>query len=109
MIRDYWVYQQNVDEGSPWALYIVKEYEKNTMLFSELSFDVTFYHDSIPNDMKSHSVLGITGHNADMVTAEIEKVISQHVKFNDLDRRQVKNALLDIATDTKSRRRSSYR
>ena len=109
MIRDYWIYQNRGDVINPWALYIVKEYEKSTMLFSELSFDVTLYHENVPNDMNAHSVLGITGHNADMVTSEIEKIVSQYCDFNESDRRQVKNALLDIATDTKSRRRSSNR
>ena len=109
MIRDYWIYQQHVDEGSPWALYIVKEYEKGAMMFSDFTFDVTLYHDTIPNQTRSHSVVGINGGNVDMVLSDIAKIIGQYTEFTDVDRKQVKQSLLDIVMDTSGRRRLASR
>ena len=108
MIRDYWVYQQR-DTDKPWALYVVKEFEKGNILISDITFDVTLYQDDIPNATQSHSVVGITGSNVDDVVSQIGSVILEHTEFTDYDRAQVKNAIIDIACDTSSRRRSSRR
>ena len=108
MIRDYWVYQERTT-AKPWALYVVKEFEKGNILIGDLTFDITLYQDDIPNGTRSHSVVGISGQNADDIVSQIGKVIAEHVEFTEFDRAQVKNAIIDIACDTSCRRRASRR
>lgn len=57
-IRDYWVYQKRQAE-TPWALYIVKEYDKRKGL-KATALDWTIYSENITdNSAHSKSRVGI--------------------------------------------------
>ena len=92
-IRDYWVYQKR-DTPVPWALYIVKEYDKRKPALTTI--DWTLYHEDIPTQTHSKSFVGlhydtIPGY-ADAITAEMV----EYVSVTSQDRAQIENALYDI-------------
>ena len=47
MIKDYWIYQER-EVTTPWAIYIVKEYDPRHP--ETASLDYVLYHEDIPND-----------------------------------------------------------
>lgn len=83
-IRDYWIYQKR-DVPCPWAIYIVKEYDRrkleNTMI------DFTFYHENVPNSLHAKSFVGlrhetIAGYVND-IECEILEFVSVHAQDHD--------------------------
>lgn len=92
-IKDYWVYQKR-DVATPWALYIVKEYDRR---YPEVTtIDYTFYHEDIPTATHSKSFVGLHHANAkgyaDAITAEME----EYVAVEESDYAQVERAIDDI-------------
>lgn len=51
MVRDYWIYQRR-DVRTPWAFYVVKEFDRRKPEATLISF--TLYHEDIENP--THSV-----------------------------------------------------
>lgn len=92
-IRDYWVYQKR-DTPIPWALYIVKIYDRRKP--AETMIDWTLYHEDIPTQTHSKTFSGlhydtISGY-ADAITAEMV----EYVSVTSQDHAQIENALYDI-------------
>jgi len=97
MIRDYWVYQ-NRQCFEPWALYIVKEYDRRKP--DATSIDYTVYGEFIQN--KTHSVSHVNL-KYDGLHGYIEH-ISQTIRdaggiFEDEEWAQLERSLLNIFTD----------
>lgn len=92
--RDYWVYQKR-DVAVPWALYIVKEFDKRAGKDATmLSF--TVYHEDIATP--THSVTHDSIH-CESVSAYVRtfiELMSESVYLDDADQIQVKNAIEDI-------------
>ena len=76
-IKDYWVYQQR-NVFTPWALYIVKEYDRTKP--EKTMIDFTFYHEEIPTQTHSKSFIGFhyatPRDYADAITAEMREFVS---------------------------------
>ena len=92
-VKDYWIYQKR-NVPMPWALYIVKEYDKRKPALTTI--DWTLYHEDIPTQTHSKTFSGlhydtIPGY-ADSITAEMVDYVSVTAQ----DREQIENALYDI-------------
>lgn len=100
MIKDYWVYQK-CDVPVPWALYIVKEYERGKRKVGEVEFDVTVYHDGIDNDLHAKSFVGIKANTVSSLVSLFESKIKTATGDTILpeDHEQLTNSLLDILAD----------
>lgn len=96
MIKDYWVYQKR-NVSTPWALYIVKEYDRRKPDATTLDF--TLYHEDIPNATHSHSVVGIQANTLGGFVEEFADVISQYVEFANADWEQLEQSIADILRD----------
>lgn len=96
MIKDYWVYQKR-NVTTPWALYVVKEYDRRKP--KATSFDFTLYHEDIDNATHSHSVVGIYANTLAGFVVQFAEVISKHVEFTDEDAEQLEQAIADILKD----------
>jgi len=93
VIRDYWVYQKRA-AAHPWALYIVKEFDKRDIL---PVLDVTFYSEEIQNPTNSKSIVGVTGDNIDhYVNALVTELIDLVDVVTSEDVEQLEKALTDI-------------
>ena len=55
MQREYWLYQKR-DVPVPWALYIVKTYDKR---YRKTTVDWTIYHEDLPTKTHSKTFLGL--------------------------------------------------
>ena len=93
-IRDYWVYQKR-NVQTPWALYIVKEYDRRNYNES-VTIDYTLYHEDIDKPTHALSFVGlryssIKGY-ADEITAEINQVST----VDNQDYQQIYRAIEDI-------------
>ena len=92
-VKDYWVYQKR-NVPVPWALYIVKEYDRRKPV--ETIIDWTLYHEDIPTQTHSKTFSGlhfdtVSGY-ADAITAEMV----DYVSITSQDHAQIENALYDI-------------
>ena len=95
-IRDYWVYQKR-DTPKPWALYIVKEYDKR---FPEsVVIDYTFYHEDIENATKAISFVDLHHDGPRGYADEIMATIREFSEVFDTDYRQVLNEIARIIED----------
>lgn len=95
-IKDYWVYQQR-DCIYPWALYVVKEYDKRKKDATVL--DYTIYSENI--DKPTHSV-SFVGIHCDSVSGYVNDIICNLVEFSSVtseDKEQLEKAILDILID----------
>lgn len=92
-IRDYWIYQKR-NVFVPWALYIVKEYDRTKP--EKTTIDFTFYHEEIPTQTHSKSFVGFhcatPREYADAITAEMAEFVS----VNSQDYNQVLTELIRI-------------
>lgn len=93
-IKDYWVYQKR-DTPKPWALYIVKEYDKRAGSRATC-LDITYYHEDIQNNL--HAVSEVCVHYWDLqgyVKHVIDKLAEYaYVKMD--DERQIERELANI-------------
>lgn len=69
-IRDYWIYQQR-DVRNPWALYVVKEYDRRKP--DATCIDYTLYHEDIENPTHSISKIGL---HFNLISDYVNDVIS---------------------------------
>ena len=89
-IKDYWVYQKR-DTPVPWALYIVKEYDKRKP--AETTLDWTFYHEDIPTPTHSKSFVGLHCDSiVDYANAFIAEM-SDYVSIDAQDYAQIEQAM----------------
>lgn len=95
-IRDYWVYQIR-DTPKPWALYIVKEYDKR---FPEaITIDYTFYHEDIENALHALSFVGLHHDGPSGYANEILDTVREYSEVFDTDYKQVRNEIARIIED----------
>ena len=76
-VKDYWLYQKR-DVPVPWALYIVKEYDRRKP--EKTMIDWTLYHEDIPTQTHSKTFSGlrfgtIQGY-VDAIAAEMADYVS---------------------------------
>lgn len=96
-IRDYWVYQGRGDVVSPWALYIVKKYDRRTL--DSVILDYTLYSENIGNQTHSLSFVGL---HYDTLTGYVDDIaanISEYSTVTDQDIKQLELSILNILTD----------
>lgn len=96
MIKDYWVYQKR-NVQTPWALYIVKEYDRRKPEATTLDFSL--YHEDIPTATHSHSVLDVHANTLAGFVVQIVEAISLYVDITDEDVEQLEQAIADILRD----------
>ena len=92
-IKDYWIYQKR-NVPTPWALYVVKEYDKRKPGMTTLDF--TLYHEDVPNQLHAKSFIGLhydsTGGYVNAVLAEI----AEYTTINAQDKDQLYKSIEDI-------------
>lgn len=96
MIKDYWVYQKR-NVSTPWALYVVKEFDRRKPDATTLDF--TLYHEDIPTATHSHSVVGIQSENVGGYVTQILDVIANYAGVADEDELQLLQSIENILRD----------
>lgn len=93
-IRDYWIYQKR-DVPYPWALYIVKEYDRMAGKRATV-LDFTFYHEAIPNATHSTSKIGLHHEMAIDYVNDILAVITDFTNVANEDVNQLTREISNI-------------
>lgn len=78
-IKGYWVYQKR-DVTTPWALYVVKEYDKRKP--AETTLDFTLYHEDIPNQVHCKSFIGL---HYDTVSGYVDAILCEFAEYAVID------------------------
>lgn len=94
MVKDYWVYQKR-DIPTPWALYIVKEWDKRKPSETTV-LDFTLYHEDIPSPTHSISIEGIHSETVSGFVDECADFIAQHVGVTKEDKEQLRYSIENI-------------
>ena len=97
MIRDYWVFQER-KTAVPWALYVVKEYEK-PQRFNTTCLDACIYSENIQNDEHSLTFVCWQFDTINGYVDELAKHISTFADFTEDDRLQLETAIFKILID----------
>lgn len=95
-IRDYWVYQ-NRDTVTPWAIYVVKEYDKRKPDATVL--DYTIYSENIDNATHSKSFVGL---HHDSVSGYVSDILNELVEISEVhsqDKTQLEIEITRILLD----------
>lgn len=93
-IKDGWIYQKrNVAE--PWALYVVKEYDKRAGKRADC-IDFTLYHENIENASHSLSRIGLHYEYVTGYVDEILATISDYAQVTNEDIEQLSQEIQDI-------------
>lgn len=96
MIKDYWIYQKR-GVPTPWALYVVKEFDKR--YYKEtLTLDYTFYHEDVPTPTHSVSFVGLHYPNVRGYVDEIILTISDYCEVTSEDYQQLLRAIGEIVS-----------
>lgn len=93
-IKDFWLYQKR-DVPSPWALYIVKEYDRKAGKRATV-LDYTFYHETIPNATHSTSKVGLHHDNVSDYVNDILETVSGYTTIDNQDYEQVTREIANI-------------
>lgn len=93
-IKDYWVYQERTIE-KPFALYIVKEYDKRVS-DKALCLDITYYHEYIPTKTHCVSEVCLYYPTIDGYIEHISRQIGEWADVNEQDREQLRRELVNI-------------
>ena len=98
-IRDYWVYQQR-PVAVPWALYIVKEYDRRYPQ-DTTCIDFTLYHEDIENPTHSVSKVGLHYDTVSAYISDIALTITDEtgMSFTSADQQQLEKSLFSILQD----------
>lgn len=93
MQREYWLYQKR-DVVVPWALYIVKTYDKR---LKKTTIDWTVYHEDLPTKTHSKSFYGLQYTNpidyADAISYELANFFEIEVQDYTQIRREMERIL----------------
>lgn len=92
-IKDYWVYQKR-DCATPWALYIVKEYDKRKP--DATSLDLTIYSEDIDEPTHSKSFVNIKHERVSGYVDDIVEKLSNFCHVYAQDYQQLQYAIEDI-------------
>ena len=94
-IKDFWIYQKR-DVPTPWALYVVKEYDKRYRTATTL--DWTLYHEDIPNQLHQKSFVGLHAETVkgyvDAIAADMADYVSVETSDYAQLQREVERILL---------------
>ena len=96
MIRDYWCYQKRADP-EPWALHLVKEFDRRHPSATVLDF--TLYSDKFDDPTKSVSRVGL---HYDTVDGYVNAILGDLVEVTEVwaeDREQLERFILEVLTD----------
>ena len=93
-IRDYWVYQKR-DVPVPWALYVVKEFDKRYHPES-ITLDWTLYHEDIPTATRSKSIVGVHRDTVSGYVEALAEFMQEYVSVTDDDKEQLRRSIEDI-------------
>lgn len=93
-IKDFWLYQKR-DVPSPWALYIVKEYDRKAGKRATV-LDYTFYHENIPNATHSVSQIGLHHDSVSDYVNDILATVSEYTTIDNQDYEQVTREIANI-------------
>lgn len=97
-IRDYWIYQKR-NVAIPWALYVVKEYDRRYP--SATCLDYTLYHEDI--DKPTHCVSRVCVHydTVSGYVSDIAETIMDNtpLDFTHEDSEQLERSILNILKD----------
>lgn len=93
-IKDYWVYQKR-DTPTPWALYIVKEYDKRYQP-ETVTLDFTLYHEDIPTQTHSKSFIGIHESTLSGYVERLVTEMTEYVSITNEDHEQLRKSIEDI-------------
>lgn len=96
-IRDYWIYQKRQVEV-PWAIYIVKEYDKRKGI-SATCLDWTLYSEDIKNSAHSKSRVGIHAETIDGYVNELLGDIAEFATIHSDDTQQLNKSIENILLD----------
>ena len=80
MIKDKWIYQNNLKASVPWALYVIKEYEPGSS-FDDVVLDITFYSEQIDN---SEHMLAFLNWQYPTLQSYVSQISNQIDKFGGL-------------------------
>lgn len=94
MIKDYWVYQRRACI-KPWALYVVKEYDKRAGKKADV-LDYTLYHEDIENVTHSISRVGLHYDNVEGYVNEILSDLVEYAEVTAADKKQLTANIEDI-------------
>ena len=95
MVKDYWVYQ-NRQCDYPWALYIVKEYDKR-ISNKAICLDITYYCELI-NDKRDNnfSEICVNYEIVDEYVAHIAERLGEYTELEESDIRQLQEEISNI-------------
>ena len=93
-IRDYWIYQKRA-APTPWAIYVVKEYDLRDYTNS-IVLDYTFYYEGIPNDDHSLSFVGLHYENVKGYADAIASVVIEYAELTHDDYEQLQSEIYNI-------------
>lgn len=93
-IKDFWVYQKR-NTPTPWALYIVKEYDKR-IGSAATCLDFTLYSEDIDTPTHSTTHVGIHCSNVSGYVKTFIEFMSEHVYINDEDMEQLRQSIENI-------------
>lgn len=98
-IKDYWIYQKR-EVQLPWALYIVKEFDRRYPQ-ETTCLDFTLYHENIPNQAHSVSKIGLHYDTVSAYISDIALTITDEsgMPFTSADKDQLERELLRILKD----------
>lgn len=85
-VREFWVYQRR-NVATPWALHIVKEYDRRYSNTTLIHF--TIFHEDIPLQTHSKSFAGLHFEDAAGYTDKICGELSEFVDVNEQDYQQI--------------------
>lgn len=93
-IKDFWLYQKR-NVQSPWALYIVKEYDRRAGKRATV-LDYTFYHENIPNATHSVSQIGLHHDSVSDYVNDVLATVSEYTTIDNQDYEQVTREIANI-------------
>ena len=99
MVKDYWIYQKR-EVQMPWAIYIVKEYDKRYP-HETVTLSFTLYHENIQNSAHSVSTVGLHYDTISSYISDIALIIIDEagMLFTNADQEQLERELLRILKD----------
>lgn len=93
-IKDYWVYQKR-DTPKPWAIYIVKEYDKRAGSRATC-LDNTYYHEDIENSLHAISEICVHYDTLQEYVNHFANVLAKYSYVTLEDERQLERELANI-------------
>lgn len=94
-IKDYWIYQERENAWYPWALYIVKEYDKRVSP-KATCLDITYYCEVIPKANHNFSEICVHYDTVEEYVSHIAERLGGYTAIRDSDLEQLERELTNI-------------